>query len=148
MKLKYGKRYVRRDGEVTGPLEKSNFCDTYRYKDPTTGHTYTQSGIYDLTTRDSGDKNLETEYVPPSVPQSVPEPVLEPISANAIQHGGSHYKKMAIEPWDYISSNGIGYLDGSAIKYLSRWKEKNGIEDLKKAIHFIEKLIEVESQKQ
>jgi hypothetical protein len=65
--------------------------------------------------------------------------------ANEKQYGGTHYKKMAIEPWDFIAKNNIGYLDGSAIKYLSRWRDKNGIEDLKKAIHFIEKLIEVET---
>jgi len=64
--------------------------------------------------------------------------------ANAKQYGGNHYKNKKIEPWDYITANNIGYLDGTAIKYLSRWKEKNGIEDLRKAIHFIEKLIEVE----
>lgn len=51
---------------------------------------------------------------------------------------------MAIQPWDYITSNNLGYLEGTAIKYLSRWRSKNGIEDLRKAIHFIEKLIEVE----
>lgn len=68
-------------------------------------------------------------------------------SANEVQHGGDHYKKMTIEPWDYIEANGIGFLDGSAIKYLTRWKDKNGIQDLKKARHFIDKLIEVEEAK-
>lgn len=68
--------------------------------------------------------------------------------ANKIQHGGNHYKNKPIEPWDYIAANGIGFLDGNAIKYLTRWREKNGIEDLKKARHYIEKLIEVEVGKQ
>lgn len=67
--------------------------------------------------------------------------------ANSIQHGGDHYKRKAIEPWDYIEANGIGFLDGNAIKYLTRWREKNGIEDLKKARHYIDKLIEVETAK-
>jgi hypothetical protein len=65
--------------------------------------------------------------------------------ANEKQYGGTHYKKMAIQPWDYITSNNLGYLEGNAVKYLSRWRDKNGIEDLKKAIHYIEKLIEVET---
>ena len=69
------------------------------------------------------------------------------VDANAIQHGGNHYKDMRIEPWDYISANEIGFLDGNAIRYLSRWKSKNGIEDLKKAAHFVQKLIEVEEAK-
>jgi len=68
--------------------------------------------------------------------------------ANGIQHGGTHYKNKSIQIWDYITANGIGYLEGNAIKYLSRWKEKNGLEDLKKARHYVDKLIEVETLKQ
>ena len=68
------------------------------------------------------------------------------MAANEKQIGGTHYKA-AVECWDYIIANELGYLEGTAIKYLTRWKKKNGVEDLKKAIHFIEKLIEVEEQK-
>ncbi len=67
--------------------------------------------------------------------------------ANDVQYGGSYYKDKPIQPWDYIVSNNLGFLEGNAVKYLSRWREKNGIEDLKKAIHYIEKLIEIESAK-
>lgn len=42
-------------------------------------------------------------------------------------------------------ANNLGYLEGSAIKYITRWKDKNGIDDIRKAIHFLEKLIEVAS---
>ena len=66
------------------------------------------------------------------------------MSANDKQVGGEHYK-MDIEPWDAIHSWDLGYFDGTAVKYLSRWKKKNGVQDLHKAKHFIEKLIEVES---
>jgi hypothetical protein len=65
---------------------------------------------------------------------------------NDKQHGGSHYKGKAIQPWDYVIANNMGYLDGTAVKYITRYKEKNGVEDLKKAIHFLEKLIEVEEK--
>lgn len=67
--------------------------------------------------------------------------------ANDTQHGGTHYQK-AIQPWDYIAANGIGFFEGNAIKYLTRWREKGGIEDLKKAAHYIQKLIELESGNQ
>ena len=67
------------------------------------------------------------------------------MAANDIQHGGTHYKGKAIEPWDYIAANGIGFFEGNAIKYLSRWRDKGGIDDLKKARHYIDKLIEVET---
>lgn len=70
------------------------------------------------------------------------------MSANEQQFGGTHYKQYQIQPWDYIVSNNLGYLEGSAIKYISRWKDKGGIQDIHKAIHFLEKLIEVEEEKQ
>lgn len=69
------------------------------------------------------------------------------MAANDTQHGGVHYKAKAIQPWDYIVANNIGFLEGNAIKYLTRWREKGGIEDLKKAQHYVEKLIEVEQAK-
>lgn len=63
------------------------------------------------------------------------------------QVGGSHYKDMAIQPVQYIHANGIGFFEGNAIAYLTRWKVKGGISDLKKAIHHIELLIELEQKK-
>ena len=66
------------------------------------------------------------------------------MSANEKQIGGNHYKA-SIECWDFILANNLGYLEGTAIKYLTRYKKKNGVEYLKKAIHFIEKLIEIET---
>ena len=69
------------------------------------------------------------------------------MSANKRQVGGNHYNR-PIQPWDYIAANGIGFLDGNAIKYLTRWKDKGGVEDLKKARHYIDKLIELEEPKQ
>lgn len=65
-------------------------------------------------------------------------------SANDIQYGGDYYKSQPIQPWDYIVSNNLGFLEGNAVKYLSRFRQKNGVEDLKKAIHYIQKLIEIE----
>ena len=56
------------------------------------------------------------------------------------QVGGDHYK-MAIQPIDYITKNKIDYIEGNIIKYISRYKNKNGIEDLKKAQHYLEILI-------
>ena len=62
--------------------------------------------------------------------------------ANDTQEGGSHYKGKGIQPWDYIVANNIPFLEGNAIKYLTRWRDKGGVEDLKKARHYIDKLIE------
>lgn len=57
------------------------------------------------------------------------------------QVGGSHYQ-LPIQPWDYIVANNMGYLEGNIIKYVTRYKDKNGLEDLKKAKHYLEKLME------
>lgn len=59
--------------------------------------------------------------------------------------GPGHYKDKAIQPWDFIVSNNLGYLEGNVVKYISRWRQKGGVEDLRKAKHYIEKLIEVET---
>lgn len=67
-----------------------------------------------------------------------------PQSALDAQVGGSHYKNFQIQPVEFIHQNGIGYMAGNVIKYVSRYQEKNGIEDLKKARHYIDMLIEFE----
>ena len=82
-------------------------------------------------------------------PEAKPEPQAQPSQdgANSRQIGGTHYKQFTYETWDVITDWGLGYLDGNAVKYLSRWRYKNGLEDLKKARHYIDKLIEVEQNK-
>lgn len=58
------------------------------------------------------------------------------------QVGGNHYSKLKIQPVDYILENNIGFCEGCVIKYVTRWRDKGGIEDLKKARHFLDILIE------
>ena len=60
------------------------------------------------------------------------------------QVGGKHYRDMAIQPAEYIMRNGIRFAEGCVIKYVTRWRDKGGVEDLRKAIHFLEMLIEYE----
>ena len=61
------------------------------------------------------------------------------------QVAGDHYKTLAIQPVEFIYANGIGYFEGNVIKYVTRWRQKNGIADLEKAKHYIELLIELEN---
>ena len=68
-------------------------------------------------------------------------------TANATQVGGSHYTSKAVQPWDASREAFIGYLHGNALKYMALWQDKGGIEDVKKARHYIDKLIEVLEQK-
>jgi hypothetical protein len=68
------------------------------------------------------------------------------LSAKDKQVGGNHYQALAIQPAEFIHKNGIGFLAGNIIKYVCRYKQKGGIQDLEKAKHYVEMLIEFESQ--
>ncbi len=57
------------------------------------------------------------------------------MSALDKQVGGEHYKDMFIQPVQYIHANALGYFEGNVIKYVSRWRKKNGVADLEKAQH-------------
>lgn len=63
------------------------------------------------------------------------------------QVGGNHYKDMPIQPIEFIVKNGIPFLEGNVIKYVVRWNTKGGLQDLKKARHYIDLLIELEEEK-
>lgn len=64
--------------------------------------------------------------------------------ALGVQVGGDHYKNKAIQPVEYCMANNIGFMEGSVIKYVTRWKDKGGVEDLKKARHFLDMLIDAQ----
>lgn len=63
-------------------------------------------------------------------------------TANEIQHGGDHYKKREYQHWDFVTDIKMQYLPACASKYASRWKDKGGLLDLDKAIHYTEKAAE------
>lgn len=63
------------------------------------------------------------------------------------QVGGDHYVNMAIQPLEYILANNIPFVEGAAIKYISRWRNKGGVQDLRKAIQTLEVIIEHEEAK-
>jgi hypothetical protein len=72
--------------------------------------------------------------------------IIQSDSALNIQQGGTHYKDLKIQPIEYIHANNIPFAEGCAIKYLTRWRSKGGLQDLEKAKHFIELLIELEKK--
>ena len=61
------------------------------------------------------------------------------------QVAGTHYVTRAMQPWDYIAANNLGYFEGNVVKYVSRWRDKGGVDDLRKAAHYLQKLIEINS---
>lgn len=60
------------------------------------------------------------------------------------QIGGNHYKKYAIQPIEFIHANKIPFIEGNIIKYICRWRDKNGVKDLEKVEHYIRLLKELE----
>jgi hypothetical protein len=61
------------------------------------------------------------------------------------QESGNHYKDKGIQPIVYIHANNLGFCEGNVVKYVTRWRDKGGEADLRKAIHYLELLIELET---
>lgn len=62
------------------------------------------------------------------------------------QIGGNHYKDFKIQPIVFIQQNGLGFIEGNVIKYVCRYKNKNGVEDLLKARHYLDILIDLQNK--
>ena len=67
---------------------------------------------------------------------------MERVFLSSREEGGDHYAKHNIQPYTFITSNNLSFFQGNVIKYVVRYKDKNGIEDLKKIIHYCELEIE------
>ena len=70
--------------------------------------------------------------------------MLDKERASKRQEGGSHYRNYSIQPIEYIVANDLGFLAGNVVKYVTRYKDKNGAEDIRKAIHYLELILEFE----
>lgn len=66
------------------------------------------------------------------------------LESQEVQIGGNHYKKLKIQPTEFIHTNKIPFIEGNIIKYVIRHRDKNGLEDLLKAKHYIDLLIKFE----
>jgi hypothetical protein len=84
--------------------------------------------------------HLHDEDAMPIAPEAIPFPPRDH------QVGGNHYKKLKVQPWDVIDACGLGYYEGNAVKYIMRRKPNaSRVEDLRKAIHYLEKQISIVS---
>jgi hypothetical protein len=78
-------------------------------------------------------------HIPHDLPPASPDkPALE------LQVGGDHYKSMKIQPMEYILANNLGWAEGNVIKYVTRHRSKGGKQDLEKAIHMLQLIIDLE----
>lgn len=65
---------------------------------------------------------------------------------NRRQVGGDHYLKQAIQPWELVKKNNLDFFQGNIVKYVMRWRDKGGIQDLRKAQHTLEHYIKIEEE--
>ena len=68
------------------------------------------------------------------------------VTPNDIQVGGTHYKEQDVQPWDAIHAWGLGFFSGNVVKYVARHNQKGGVDDLRKARHYLDKLIELHTR--
>ena len=66
------------------------------------------------------------------------------MGALEIQEGGDHYKKLGIQPVEYIQANNLDFFQGNVVKYVTRNKDKKGAEDIRKAIHYLQMILEMQ----
>jgi hypothetical protein len=85
-------------------------------------------------------KRVAREEVKPVVQQ------VTTVTPNDIQVGGSHYKEQDIQPWDAIHAWKLGFFSGNVVKYVARHNQKGGVNDLRKARHYLDKLIELHTK--
>lgn len=73
-----------------------------------------------------------------------PKEDAEKPSALNVQVAGDHYKNGTIQPVEYIHANGLNFFEGSAVKYITRWRDKGGRADLEKAKHLLDIMMELD----
>lgn len=83
----------------------------------------------------------ETRYAPVCIVEPVEESTVNPL---AQQVGGSHYKSMKIQPIEFCMANNLNACQAIAIRYICRYKNKNGAQDIDKAIHTLQILKQIE----
>ena len=115
--------------------------------DPRVGALENAGRVYTEAQNRGVDQEIWDRYMKSKYSDVVSDGGLDPRnSALDVQIGGGHYKSYAIQPVEFIHKNKIPYIEGCAIKYLCRWREKGGIEDLRKVKHYVDLLIEMEQQ--
>lgn len=102
-------------------------------------------GSIELGGVEKGGRNKKPSGVVDRPPAPSPSVILtDDNSPLETQVGGDHYKSKGIQPVEYCMANDIGFMEGSVIKYVTRWKDKGGVQDLEKARHFLDMLIDAQ----
>ena len=112
----------------------------FMYRDDTLMNKYIKHSIFWQGIKENHCEKISTEDEELTYAEHLAGK--EKIGALDMQVGGNHYKNMAIQPIDFIIKNNIPYREANVIKYITRHNNKNGIQDLKKAMHYIDMIIE------
>lgn len=118
------------------------FENVFELKDaPIPGQNVAQTSVTLVPQRDTLENSATAS---PARQKVVEKTVFADSRANVKpQVGGQHYREAAVQHWDFAAVQGMDYFQGQITKYVTRWKKKNGRQDLEKALHFLEKYIEV-----
>ena len=103
----------------------------YSYEDTRRAQEALKKGINSASAQD-------WDAVRPDI--SEPNDATDPLS---YQVGGEHYTKKKIQPVEYIHANEMDYMDGAIVKYISRWRDKDGVKDLRKIKQFVDLIIKL-----
>ena len=116
-------------------MKKSEIKVGSRYKSLNNDKTYTVVNITDNTIAYEDVDDYNSCHIDWFCEKFEP---CETKDALDTQVGGNHYKDLKIQPVEYTVQNNLGYLEGNVIKYVTRHEKKNGLEDIQKAIHYLE----------
>lgn len=107
-------------------------------------------GVCRLEILQSKYPDCEVKEIPGGIQVTEPyvvDKTAAPVSALSTQIAGSHYKNLQIQPVEFCQKNKLNYCESAVVKYVCRHREKGGAEDIRKAVHFLELLLELEYQK-
>ena len=90
------------------------------------------------------DEKIEPTFTPDTFDDDFGD--AEAVSAMYTQVGGDHYSKRAIQPIEFIAANDLNFMEGSIVKYIVRWRDKGGFQDLEKIKQYVDLLIEMENK--
>jgi len=126
------------DANVNKLAKKYKTAPSYVYKMRARAQQQTE-----ITLRDSERDSLMDAIVATSQENGGWQ-VTSTTGALNVQVGGDHYKKMKIQPIEFIHANNLPFIEGNIVKYITRWREKNGLKDLEKVKHYVDLLIDLE----
>ena len=94
------------------------------------------------------DEKIEPTFTPDTFDDEFGDMAAVSVSKSALdtQVDGDHYNKRAIQPVEFCYANGLNFIEGSIVKYITRWRDKGGVKDLNKIKHYVDLLIELENK--